>query len=383
MAATMEAAARARALRAAGHDVISLTLGEPDFPTPPHVIEAAHQAALRGDTRYPPVSGTPALIEAVREKFRRDSGLDGGPQNILVGNGARQIIYDALTAMLDEGSEIIVPAPYWNAYPLIARMAGAVPVFFDCAMQDGFVPRPDAIEAAMTPRTRALVLNSPNNPTGAVYSAAQLADIAAVMRRHPHVWILSDDMYEHLIHDGSAPATMAAVAPDLADRVLTISGVSKTYAMTGWRVGFAHGPAPLIAAMAKIQGQTTGGVSPLAQAAALAALTGPQDSVAGMCAAYARRAERTADALNAIPGMACHRPAGAFYVYPNIAGCLGSRFATDTEFAAALLEEAHVGTVAGTAFGLSPHLRLSTAASDDALAEACRRIASFCQALRA
>jgi aspartate aminotransferase len=383
MAATMEAAARARALRAAGHDVISLTLGEPDFPTPPHAIEAAHQAALRGDTRYPPVSGTPALIEAVLAKFRRDSGLDGGPQNILVGNGARQIIYDALTAMLDEGSEIIVPAPYWNAYPLIARMAGAVPVFFDCAMQDGFVPRPEVIEASITPRTRAVMLNSPNNPTGAVYSTAHLADIATVMRRHPHVWILSDDMYEHLIHDGSTPATMASVAPDLADRVLTISGVSKTYAMTGWRVGFAHGPAPLIAAMAKIQGQTTGGVSPLAQAAALAALTGPQDSVARMCATYAGRAARTAEALNAIPGMACHKPAGAFYVYPNVAGCLGGRFATDTEMAAALLEEAHVGTVAGSAFGLSPHLRLSTAASDDALAEACRRIASFCQALRA
>jgi len=382
MAATMEAAARARALRAAGHDVISLTLGEPDFATPPHAIAAAHQAALRGDTRYPPVSGTPALIEAVLTKFRRDSGLDGDARNIIVGNGARQIIYDALTAMLDEGSEIIVPAPYWNAYPLIARMAGAVPVFFDCAMQDGFVPRPDAIEAAITPRTRALVLNSPNNPTGAVYSAAHLADIAAVMRRHPHVWILSDDMYEHLIHDGSKAATIAAVAPDLAERVLTISGVSKTYAMTGWRVGFAHGPAALIAAMAKIQGQTTGGVSPLAQAAALAALTGPQESVAAMCATYARRSARTAAALNAIPGIACHRPDGAFYLYPNVAGCLGSRFATDTELAAALLEEAYVGTVAGTAFGLSPHLRLSTAASDEALAEACQRIASFCRALR-
>jgi aspartate aminotransferase len=381
MAATMEAAARARALRAAGHDVISLTLGEPDFATPPHAIAAAHQAALRGDTRYPPVSGTPALIDAVLAKFRRDSGLDGDARNIIVGNGARQIIYDALTAMLDEGSEIIVPAPYWNAYPLIARMAGAVPVFFDCVMQDGFVARPDAIEAAITPRTRALVLNSPNNPTGAVYSAAHLADIAAVMRRHPHVWILSDDMYEHLIHDGSKAATIAAVAPDLAERVLTISGVSKTYAMTGWRVGFAHGPAPLIAAMAKIQGQTTGGVSPLAQAAALAALTGPQESVAAMCATYARRSARTAAALNAIPGIACHSPAGAFYVYPSVAGCLGGRFATDTELAAALLEEAHVGTVAGTAFGLSPHLRLSTAASDDALEEACRRIAEFCSTL--
>jgi aspartate aminotransferase len=379
MAATMAAAARARALRAAGHDVISLTLGEPDFPTPPHAIEAAHQAALRGDTRYPPVSGTQALIEAVRDKFRRDSGLEGGAQNIIVGHGARQIIYDAMTAMLDEACEVIVPVPYWNAYPLIARMAGAVPVFCPCAMQDGFLPQPDAIDALITARTRILVLNSPNNPTGAVYPAALLADIAAVMRKHPHVWILSDDMYEHLIHDGSPAATMAAAAPDLADRVLTISGISKTYAMTGWRVGFAHGPAALIAAMAKVQGQTTGGVSPLAQAAAVAALTGPQARIAEMRATYARRSALAAAALDAVPGMTCHRPAGAFYLYPNIAGCLGGRFATDTDFASALLEEAHVGTVAGSAFGLSPHIRISTAAADEDLREACRRIARFCQ----
>jgi aspartate aminotransferase len=380
MAPTMAAAARARALRAAGHDVISLTLGEPDFATPPHAIEAAHQAALRGDTRYPPVSGTPLLIAAVVAKFRDANGLDGDARNVIVGNGARQIIYDALTAMLDDGCEIIVPAPYWNAYPLIARMAGAIPVFCPCAMQDGFRPRPEAIDALITPRTRVLVLNSPNNPTGAVYPASHLADIAAIMRKHPHVWILSDDMYEHLIHDGTKAATMAQVAPDIADRVLTIGGISKTYAMTGWRVGFAHGPAALIAAMAKIQGQTTGGVSPLAQAAAHAALTGPQARVAEMRATYARRSARAAEALDAVPGIVCHRPAGAFYLYPNIAGCLGGRFATDSEFASALLEEAHVGTVAGSAFGLSPHIRISTAASDDELDEACRRILEFCKA---
>jgi aspartate aminotransferase len=246
-------------------------------------------------------------------------------------------------------------------------------------MQDGFRPQPDAIDALITARTRILVLNSPNNPTGAVYPASLLADIAVVLRKHPHVWLLSDDMYEHLIHDGSPAATIAAVAPDLADRVLTVSGISKTYAMTGWRVGFAHGPAPLIAAMARVQGQSTGGVSPLAQAAAVAALTGPQGRVAAMRATYAQRSARVLAALDAVPGMICHRPQGAFYLYPNVAGCLGGRFATDADFASALLEEAHVGTVAGGAFGLSPHVRISTAASDADLEEACLRIARFCR----
>ncbi len=386
MAATLEAAARVRALRAAGHDVISLTLGEPEFPAPAHAIEAARQAAS-GEVRYPPVRGTPALIAAVLQKFKCDSGLSGTAANIIVGNGARQVIYDALTAILEAGDEIIVPAPYWNAYPLIARMAGAVPVFCPCHMQDAFVPLPDAIAALITPRTRLLVLNSPNNPTGAVYDASHLAGIAGVLRQHPKIWIMSDDMYAHLIHDGSPAATMAAVAPDLAERVLTISGVSKTYAMTGWRVGFAHGPERLISAMAKVQGQTTGGVSPVAQAAALAALTGPQDRIATMRETYARRSARAAAALGAVPGITCHRPAGAFYLYADVAACLGRTtpggraLSSDTDVASALLEEAHVGTVAGTAFGLSPYLRLSTAAADDSLDEACHRIGRFCQAL--
>ncbi len=387
MAATMAATARARALRAEGHDVIALTLGEPDFPSPPHAVEAAHQAALRGETRYPPVGGTPALIAAVLHKFRRDSGLSGDARNVIVGHGARQVIYDAMVAMLDEGNEVIVPAPYWNAYPLIARMAGAVPVFCGCAMADGFVPRPDAIARLITERTRLLVLNSPNNPTGAVYPAAHLEAIAAVLRPHPQLWVLADDMYEQLIHDGTPAATLAAVAPDLGPRILTVSGVSKTYAMTGWRVGYAHGPAGLIEAMGKVQGQSTGGVSPVAQAAALAALEGPQERVGEMRAAFARRSRRAAAALNAVPGLACHQPEGAFYLYPSVAGWLGRRSAgghtlvADTDVASALLEYTHVGTVAGSAFGLSPHLRLSTAADDGSLDEACRRIASFAQGL--
>ncbi|MEJ0049143.1 MAG: pyridoxal phosphate-dependent aminotransferase [Rhodospirillales bacterium] len=383
----MAAAARARALRAQGIDVISLTLGEPAFPTPPHVIEAAHQAALHGETKYPPVNGTPALIQAVRAKFQRDSQLDYSADEIIVGHGARQIIYDALTASLEPGCEVIVPAPYWNAYPLIARMAGAEPVFLPCSAADGYLPRPETINAAITPRTRWLMLNFPNNPTGAVCSAARLADIATVMRAHPQVWIMCDDIYEHLIHDGSAHATMAAVAPDLASRVLTVSGVSKTYAMTGWRVGFAGGPARLIRAMSRVQGQSTGGVSPVAQAAAVAALEGPQDLVARMRTTYAARGQMVAAALAAIPGVRCAAPRAAFYVFPDISGVLGRTapsgkvLATDAELADALLADAHVGCVHGAAFGAPGHLRISTAADDEPLREACRRIATFCASL--
>jgi aspartate aminotransferase len=386
-AATMEAAQRARALRAQGIDVISLSLGEPDFATPAHVIEAAHEAALRGETKYPPVNGTPALIEAVRRKFARDNGLVFAPGEIIVGHGARQVIFDALTATLDPGSEIIVPAPYWNAYPLIARMAGATPVYVPCHARNGFLPDPAALAAAVTPRTRWLVLNFPNNPSGAVCSAAQLAEIADAMRPHVQVWIMADDMYEHLIHDGSAHATMAQVAPDLAERTLTISGVSKTYAMTGWRVGFGGGPARLVRAMSMVQGQSTGGVGPVAQAAAVAALDGPQDLVADMRAVYGARSRRVAAALNAIPGVSCTAPAGAFYVFPDISGLLGQRspagraIGNDADFATALLEEAHVAAVAGAAFGVPGHLRLSTAASDAALDEACRRVTAFCASL--
>jgi aspartate aminotransferase len=387
VAPTMQAAARARALRAAGRDIISLTLGEPGFPTPPHAIAAAHAAALGGETRYPPVEGTPALIEAVRRKFRRDSGLDFAAGQILVGHGAKQIIYDALTATLDAGCEVIVPAPYWNAYGLVTAMAGATPVFLPCAPEHGFLPQPARIDHAITPRTRWLVLNFPNNPSGAVCPAAHLRAIAEVLRRHEHLWIMADDMYEHLIHDGSANATIAAVAPDLADRILTVSGVSKTYAMTGWRVGFAGGPTRLIRAMSKVQGQASGGVSPMAQAAAAAALDGPQEGVALMRQAYAARAARLAPRLDAVPGLLCARPEGAFYLFVDVSGCLGRRTAagtpigSDADFCSALLEEAGVAGVHGAAFGLSPYIRLSIAAEDDALDTACARIEAFCHGL--
>jgi aspartate aminotransferase len=384
VAPTMAAAARARELRAQGRDIISLTLGEPGFATPAHVVAAAHQAALNGETKYPPVDGTPALIAAIRRKFFRDSGLDYAETQIIVGHGAKQIIYDALTATLDPGCEVIVPAPYWNAYPIVTRMAGALPVFLPCDPALGFLPRPADIEAAMTPRTRWLVLNFPNNPSGAVCPPAHLAAIAQVLRKHPHVWIMADDIYEYLIHDGTTHATMAAVAPDLADRVLTISGVSKSYAMTGWRIGFAGGPARLIRAMSKVQGQASGGVSPVAQAAAVAALDGPQDSVAHMRAVYAARARRISARLEAMPLLHCACPAGAFYVFVDIAACMGRRspagvwIKTDADFCTVLVEEAGVAAVHGGAFGLSPYIRLSIAADDDLLDLACDRIASFC-----
>jgi aspartate aminotransferase len=387
VAATIQMTVRARALRAEGHDVIALTIGEPDFPSPPEAIAAAHEAALRGETKYPPHDGTPTLKAAIRRKFRRDNDLDFAPDEIAVTNGGKQAIFNAFMATLNDGDEVVIPAPYWGAYPLMARFAGAEPVIVNCPQNNGFKPQPEALAAGITPRTKWLVLNFPNNPTGAAASADDIAAIAAVMRRHPHVWIMSDDMYEHLTYDGFAFATIAQVAPDLRPRVLTINGVSKTYAMTGWRIGYAGGPANLIRAMVNVQGQATSGVSSVGQAAAVAALDGAQDQVALRREAYRARRDLLVDGLNACAGIVCPRPQGAFYVFPSVAGCLGRvsaggrRIATDEDFAAALLEEAHVATVAGPGFGMSPYLRLSYATGEDVLAEACRRIERFCAQL--
>ena len=387
VAATMQMTARARAMRAAGVDVISLTIGEPDFASPPHAIEAAYQAALRGETKYTPQDGVPALKQAIQRKFMRDSGLEFALDEIAVSGGGKQAIFNALMATVDEGDEVVIPAPYWGAYPLMTGLVGGVPVPVNCPQNNGFKLRPEDLDAAITPRTKWLLLNFPNNPTGAACSAGEMAALGEVMLRHPHVWIMCDDMYEHLLYTGTPHATMAAVVPALRDRTLTISGVSKTYSMTGWRVGFAAGPRPLIKAMVAMQGHATAGVSGITQAAAAAALDGPQESVAEQAAAYRRRRDLVVDGLNAAPGMLCHRPEGAFYVYPNIAGCLGkttpagTRIATDADFALALLEERHVATVHGAAFGMSPYLRISYATGDAALAEACGRIQAFCAAL--
>jgi len=388
VAAAVAMTQRARELRAGGADVIQLTIGEPDFATPSHAIEAAHQAALRGETKYPPQDGTPALKAAVQRKFAREHGLDYGTDQIVVGHGGKQVIFDALLATVEQGDEVLIPTPYWSAYALMTHTVGGTPTFVSCPQNNGFRLRPEDLDAAITPRTRWLFLNFPNNPSGAACSRDELAAIGRVMLRHPHVWILSDDMYEHLVYDGFDYATLAAVVPDLRDRVLTVSGVSKTYAMTGWRIGFGAGPRDLIRAMVNMQGQATAGVSTVGQAAAAAALDGPQELVAERAAIYRRRRDLVVDMLNAIPGIACHKPEGTFYVFPNVAGCLdrvsaaGRRIATDEDFATALLEENHVATVHGAAFGMSPYLRISYATSEAALAEGGRRIAAFVAGLR-
>ncbi|MBO1361601.1 pyridoxal phosphate-dependent aminotransferase [Acetobacter sacchari] len=386
--ATIEMARRARELRAAGHKVISLALGEPDFPTPPAAIEAAHAAALAGDTKYPPVDGTPALKAAVARKFARENGLDYAPDELIVSNGGKQIIFNAFMATIDPGDEVVVPAPYWVSYPLIARMLGGVPVHPVCDESDGFSLRADRLAQALTPRTKWLVLNFPNNPSGGVCTEEELRAIASVLRDFPNVWILSDEIYEHLVFDNRRFTSFAAVAPDLRDRILTMNGVAKAYAMTGWRVGYAGGPRDLIAAMRTVQGNATSGVCTVAQAAAAAALDGPEDLIGVMRATYAKRRKAVVEALRAIPGITCAMPSGAFYAYPGVEGCLGKTtpdghvIATDADFALALLDRAHVATVPGSAFGLSPYLRLSCATGDAELEEACRRIAGFVASLR-
>jgi aspartate aminotransferase len=384
LAATFAQAARARALRAQGHDVISLSLGEPDFPTPAHIIEAAHQAALAGETKYPPLGGTETLKAAVQRKYRRDQKLDVPVQNILITNGGKQAIFNVIMAVIDAGDEVIIPAPAWAGYEQTVQFAGGVPVF---VASPGFVLRGEELEAAITPRTKLLLLNYPSNPSGAAADAAALAGIAEVLRRHPDIWVLSDDIYEHLLFDDFTYATLAAVAPDLADRIVTMTGVSKSYAMTGWRIGFCAGPSGLIKAMTVVQATATSGVSSIGQAAAVAALDGPQDFLSVRASAYQARRDIVVNALNQVPGITCHRPDGAFYVYPSIAGCIGKTspagtvITDDTVFAAALLDEAHVAVVQGAAFAMSPYIRISTATSEAVLAEACARIAAFCRAL--
>ncbi|HUA77359.1 MAG TPA: pyridoxal phosphate-dependent aminotransferase [Acetobacteraceae bacterium] len=389
VAATVQMTIRARELRAAGAEVIPLTIGEPDFATPLHAIEAGYKAALAGQTKYPPQDGTPALKEAVRQKFRRENNLDFAPEQIMVGNGGKQVLYDAVMATVDPGDEVVIPYPCWTAYPLMTKLAGGIPVPVSCPENNGFKLRAEDLEAAITPRTKLLILNLPNNPTGAACTKSELIELGAVIRRNPHLWVVADDMYEHLVYDEDfSLVTLAAAVPDIADRVVTIAGVSKTYAMTGWRIGFAGGPRTLIKAMVNMQGQVTAGVSTVGQAAAVAALEGPQDLVAERRAIYRRRRDLVVSMLNEAPGITCRKPEGAFYVYPNIGGCIGRtsaagrRIETDQDFALALLEEAHVAVVHGAAFGMSPYLRISYATDETSLAEACRRIGEFTAGLR-
>jgi len=388
LAASVQMSIKARELRAAGKPVITLTTGEPNFDSPPHAIEAAYQAALRGDTKYPPQDGTRTLKEAIRRKFKRDSGLDYALDEIGVSNGGKQCIFNSIMATVDPGDEVVIPVPSWIAYAQMTQLCEGVPVLVNCPQNNGFKPRAEDIDAAITPRTKWLILNNPNNPTGACCSADELFDIAGVMRRHPHVWVMADDMYEHLVFDDFRHATFAEVAPDLKDRTLTISGVSKTYAMTGWRIGFAGGPKALIKAMTVMQGQATAGTSTVGQAAAAAALDGPQDGVDVQIEAYKRRRDLAVAMLIRAKGITCHKPEGAFYVFPNVAGCLGKtttggrRLDTDEDVCLALLQEHFVATVHGAAYHMSPYLRISTATADDDLLEGLKRIQTFCEGLR-
>jgi len=379
--------ALARDMRASGIAVISLSQGEPDFQTPDHVVEAAHAAARAGDTKYPPTEGTRALKEAVARKFRRDNGLDYAPDEILIANGGKQIIFDALMATLNPGDEVVIPRPSWISYADMAKFAGGVPVGVPCPQNNGFKLRAEDLDAAITPRTKWLILNFPNNPTGAACSRAEMQAIAEVMLKHPHVWILTDDMYEHLIYDDFAFCTIAEVDPRLRDRVLTVNGASKAYAMTGWRIGYCGGPKRLIKAMANVQGQSTSGVSTVGQAATIAALDGPQDLLAERAAAYRNRRDLVVEMLSGAPGLTCHKPEGAFYVFPNAAGCLGKtskggrKIETDIDFVTALLTEKQVAVVQGAAYGMSPYFRVSYATDTESLKEACGRIQEFCREL--
>ncbi len=385
--ASMAASMAAKALRAKGFDVIDLGLGEPDFPTPPHVAEAAHKAALAGETLYTPAAGTPALRAAVAEKFRRENGLTYAADEITVANGAKQIIFNALMATLDEGDEAILPAPYFVSYPEMVKLLGGVPVTPVCGAETGFRLTPAVLEAAITPRTKWLFLNMPGNPSGACYSLQDLEALGAVLERHPQVLILSDEIYEHIIFDHRAFVSFGRACPGLRDRTLIVNGVAKAYAMTGWRVGYAAGPAPLLKAMNTVQSQSVTSVAAPMQAAALAALTGPQDCIRAFREAFERRRNLVVAGIAKIPGLTLPPPEGAFYAYIGCQGLIGRKtpegktLSTDADVVDYLLNHAHVGSVPGAAYGVSPFFRISTATSDAVLTEAIARIARAVAAL--
>ncbi len=374
-------------LKAQGRDIISLGAGEPDFDTPAHIRAAGIKAIEAGKTRYTAVDGIPELKQAICAKFKRDNGLDYAPNQVSVGTGGKQVLYNALMATLNPGDEVVIPAPYWVSYPDMVMLAGGTPVFIEATLENAFKITADQVEAAITPATKWFLFNSPSNPTGAGYSREELKALTDVLMRHPHVWVLTDDMYEHLAYDDFKFCTPAQVEPALYDRTLTVNGVSKAYAMTGWRIGYAAGPKPLIDAMRKIQSQSTSNPCTISQWAAVEALNGTHDFIAPNNAMFARRRDLVVKALNAIEGVTCPVPEGAFYVYPSIAGLIGKTtpagtlIADDETFARALLEDTGVAVVFGAAFGLSPNFRISYATSDTALAEACDRIQRFCAAL--
>ncbi len=384
---TIAVSTKAQELKAAGHDVIGLGAGEPDFDTPKNIQDAGIAAIRAGKTRYTAPDGIIELKQAICAKFKRDNGLDYVPSQVSVGTGGKQILYNALMATMNPGDEVVIPAPYWVSYPDMVLLAGGEPVIAPARLEDDFKLTPEALEKAITPKTKWFIFNSPSNPTGAGYSRAELKALTDVLMRHPHVWVMTDDMYELLGYDGFEFCTPAEVEPALYERTLTCNGVSKAYAMTGWRIGYAAGPEHLIAAMRKIQSQSTSNPCSISQWAAIEALNGTQDFVPAHNLVFKRRRDLVVSMLNEIEGVTCPTPEGAFYVYPSIAGLIGKTsnggtLITDDEaFATALLEESGVAVVFGAAFGLSPNFRISYATSDEALKEACTRLQRFCSGL--
>lgn len=385
---TLAVTQKAAELKAAGRDVIGLGAGEPDFDTPQHVKDAAVAAMNAGQTKYTAVDGTPALKKAIQAKFKRENGLDYALDQIIVSCGGKHVIYNAIMATVATGDEVIIPAPYWVSYPDMVNLAEGTPVIVECQEKNNFKLQPAELERAITPKTKWLILNSPSNPTGAAYSRDELKALTDVLLKHPHVWVLSDDIYEHLVYDGFEFYTPAQVEPKLYDRTLTMNGASKAYSMTGWRIGYAAGPKELVKAMAAVQGHSTTNPSSISQAAATEALNGPQEFLKDWVEAFRQRRDLVVSMLNQAQGLKCRSPEGAFYVYPNCAGAIGKKtpegvvISNDEEFAKYLLESEGVAVVHGAAFGLSPYFRISYATSTEALEKACQRIQRACANLR-
>jgi aspartate aminotransferase len=385
--ATIAITSKSRELKAAGKDVIGLGAGEPDFDTPDHIKQAAIEAIKRGETKYTAVDGIPELKKAIAKKFERDNQLTYKPAEITVGSGGKHVLYNALLATLNPGDEVIIASPYWVSYPDIVLLAGGAPVFVETSLESGFKLTPEVLEAAITPRTKWIIFNSPSNPSGAAYTKDEIKALTDVLLKHEHVWVLADDIYEHLVYDDFEFTTPAQVEPKLKDRTLTMNGVSKAYSMTGWRIGYAGGPETLIKAIAKLQSQSTSNPSSISQWAAVEALDGTHDFLPDWVAKFQERRDLVVSMLNQAKGITCPTPEGAFYVYPSCAGCIGkttpqgTKIGNDEDFATALLEEEGVAVVHGAAFGLSPFFRISYATSKEELEEACRRIQRFCASL--
>ena len=386
--ATIAVTQKARDLKAKGRDVISLSVGEPDFDTPDNIKQAAIEAIRRGETKYPPVLGIPPLREAIAAKFKRENGLDYKASDTIVGTGGKQILYNAFLTTLNKGDEVIIPAPYWVSYPDMVLINGGEPVFVPTTLENAFKLKAEDLDRAITPRTKWVILNSPSNPSGAAYTRAELKALTEVLMRHPHVWVLTDDMYEHLVYGDFVFTTPAQVEPGLYHRTLTMNGVSKAYAMTGWRIGYAAGPAPLIKAMDMVQGQQTSGACTIAQWASVEALNGPQDFIPVRRKAFEERRDLVVSMLGQAQHLQCPKPEGAFYVYPSCAGAIGKKtpsgklIANDEDFVTELLESEGVAVVHGSAFGQGPNFRVSYAISLQTLEDACRKIQRFTAALR-